>query len=192
MVDRSSSRELHKKPFSEDILYKSDITLTIGIPVYNGDKTLFSTLASIFNQLGDLEDALKLEVLISDNASTDKTPEIINFYKEKFPHIVKCIRNEHNIGATQNIRKIIENASNEYVWFLGDDNLYEGALVYLAKVLYYAPEKPKALVVKSDVWDSTMSSAIHLRHIKENIITKDPKKFLKHSQESVFFWVVWF
>lgn len=187
MIGQFSSQELGKKPFSEDVLYDSDITLTIGIPVYNGEKTLFSTLASIFNQLDDLNGALKLEVLISDNASTDKTFEIVNFYREKFPTILKYVKNDHNVGATQNIRKIIENASSEYIWFLGDDNLYEKALLYFARVLYYTPERPKAIVVKSDVWDYTMSSIIYPRHIKDNILTKDCKKFLRRARESVFF-----
>jgi glycosyltransferase involved in cell wall biosynthesis len=187
MIGQFSSQELGKKPFSEDVLYESDITLTIGIPVYNGEKTLFSTLASIFNQLDDLNGALKLEVLISDNASTDKTFEIVSFYKEKFPTILKYVKNDHNIGATQNIRKIIENASSDYLWFLGDDNLHEGALLYFARVLYYAPEKPKAIVVKSDVWDSTMSYVLHAKEPKQCVITKNRKKFLKKSREAVFF-----
>ena len=49
------------------------VKLTIGIPVYNGEKFLEEKITSILNQ-----DFIDFELIISDNASTDSTKEICN------------------------------------------------------------------------------------------------------------------
>ena len=51
--------------------YRSGPRLTVGVPVYNGEAYLGETLESLLGQT--FED---FELVISDNASTDGTPEI--------------------------------------------------------------------------------------------------------------------
>ena len=52
--------------------------LTIGIPIYNGEKNLREKINSILNQ--DFDD---FELIISDNGSTDSTKEICNSFATK-------------------------------------------------------------------------------------------------------------
>jgi len=67
--------------------------LTIGIPVYNGERTIEDTIESILIQLDDnLKD--KVEILISNNHSTDKTKEIVEKYKNKFPKNIYIYDND--------------------------------------------------------------------------------------------------
>ena len=47
---------------------KTDVKVSIGLPVYNGEKYLEEAINSILNQ-----DYKNLELIISDNASTDNT-----------------------------------------------------------------------------------------------------------------------
>ena len=76
--------------------------VSVGLPVYNGEKYLAETLDSLLAQtLNDFE------IVISDNASTDRTPEICRSYQEK-DHRVRYSRNDQNIGAALNFNRAVE------------------------------------------------------------------------------------
>ncbi len=76
--------------------------VSIGIPVYNGEKYLAETLDSL--QAQTLED---FEIVISDNASTDRTAEICRAYQALDSRIL-YFRNERNIGAAPNFNRVLE------------------------------------------------------------------------------------
>ena len=72
--------------------------ITIGLPVYNGEKFIKKCIESILNQT-----FLDFELLISDNASTDSTSEICNEYASKDKRIrYSC--NLKNIGGIENFK----------------------------------------------------------------------------------------
>src|SRR5262245_47250916 len=87
--------------FAEDLLSSSQATeplvmtssakrsprLSIGIPVYNGENFLAQTLDSLLAQT-----FRDFEIVISDNASTDRTPEICRAYARCDPR-VRYVRN---------------------------------------------------------------------------------------------------
>ena len=70
--------------------------LTIGLPVYNGERFLKTTIESILNQ--SFKD---FELIIVDNASEDMTEEICKEYAAKDKRI-HYHRNPDNIGAAPN------------------------------------------------------------------------------------------
>jgi hypothetical protein len=90
--------------------------VNIGMPVYNGEKYLEQALNSICNQdFGDFE------LIISDNASTDKTREICQTCAAKDSRI-RYFRNETNIGAIPNYRKVFELSRGDFFkWCAHDD-----------------------------------------------------------------------
>jgi glycosyltransferase involved in cell wall biosynthesis len=90
--------------------------LTIAIPTYNGQDTICGTLDSVISQLEK-----GVEILVSDNASTDHTFEIIRKYQLKYPDI-HYFRNSENLGADQNIDLVVRRSNGDYVWLLGDDD----------------------------------------------------------------------
>ena len=63
--------------------------VSIGLPCYNEEKFLEQTLNSLLEL-----DYENIEIIISDNASTDSTPTVCNEYREKFPQKIKYHRNE--------------------------------------------------------------------------------------------------
>ena len=90
--------------------------VTVGIPVYNGAKYLRETLDDIGNQ--SLRD---IEILVSDNASTDGTPEILSEYAGRDDRIV-VTRQPHNIGPEANYTAVLEQARAPYfMWRAYDD-----------------------------------------------------------------------
>ena len=58
---------------------KNEKILTIAIPTYNGSKTVGRLLDSIYGQLNNSD---CVEVLVSDNASTDKTADLVKMYPD--------------------------------------------------------------------------------------------------------------
>ncbi len=90
--------------------------VSVGIPVYNGSKSLERALNSILSQ-----DYVNLEVVISDNCSTDNTQEIVLEYLAR-DRRVKYVRQELNLGATENFTKVFELTTGEYfMWAAADD-----------------------------------------------------------------------
>ncbi len=85
---------------------------------YNGEKYLREQLDSILNQTYPI-----YEIIIQDDASTDRTWEIIQRYKKKFP-IIKSFRNEKNIGYSFNFRKALFRSSGDYIALSDQDDIW--------------------------------------------------------------------
>ena len=95
--------------------------ITIGIPIYNGEKNLREKINSILNQ--DFDD---FELIISDNASTDSTKKICGEFLTKDKRI-KFFSHEKNLGANWNFNFILNKASGEYfMWTAADDKILPG------------------------------------------------------------------
>ncbi|MBS3887266.1 MAG: glycosyltransferase family 2 protein [Dethiobacter sp.] len=95
------------------------VALSVAIPTYNGSCHIREALESIIIQLEDIDE--EVEIVISDNASTDGTPEIIREYQQKYPFI-KYFRNDENLGVDRNFDLAVQRASGKYVWLFGDDD----------------------------------------------------------------------
>lgn len=107
---------------STDIVNKdsnNNIKLSIAIPTYNGARYIREALDSIIFQLDDIDE--EIEIVISDNASTDQTPEIIRKYQKKYPFI-KYFRNEEDLGADRNFDLAVRRSTGEYVWLFSDND----------------------------------------------------------------------
>jgi glycosyltransferase involved in cell wall biosynthesis len=84
--------------------------------VYNGERFLRGCLDSLLNQT--FED---FELIISDNASTDRTAEICKEYASR-DHRIRYYRSDKNMGAGWNCRRVYELAEGKYFkWAANDD-----------------------------------------------------------------------
>lgn len=90
--------------------------VSIGLPVYNGENFLAETLDSLLAQT-----FTDFELIISDNASTDRTEEICKAYAAKDKR-VRYYRNDKNLGAARNYNRVFELSTGEYFkWSAHDD-----------------------------------------------------------------------
>lgn len=107
--------------------------LTIAIPTYNRCVYLKQSLNVLVPQLTQER---RVDLLVSDNASTDNTQELIRELQSRGAHI-RYMRNATNLGAEYNILQCYEEARSKYVWILGDDDVVEpfGLEVVLAHLL---------------------------------------------------------
>lgn len=114
----------------------SKFFLTIGIPTFNGANTISDTLESLVAQFDD--DILEtVEVVVSNNGSTDDTTDVVKKYLEKYPDNIKLIDNEStHLALDGNLINIFDNCSGEYVWIMSDDDAFEmGALRRVKEIL---------------------------------------------------------
>jgi glycosyltransferase involved in cell wall biosynthesis len=92
--------------------------VSIGLPVYNGGTMLAEALDSILAQT-----YRDLEIVITDNASTDSTQAIAEQYAAQDPRI-RYLRNDRNIGAPENFnRAFAESTRALFKWASHDDLL---------------------------------------------------------------------
>lgn len=90
--------------------------VSIGMPVYNGEETICQALDSLLAQT-----FTDFELIISDDASTDRTGEICLEYAKKDPRI-RYVRQPENRGANFNFQFVLDKARGEYfMWAAQDD-----------------------------------------------------------------------
>jgi glycosyltransferase involved in cell wall biosynthesis len=123
--------------------------VSIGLPVFNGENFLEATLQSILNQT--FED---FELILSDNASTDRTEEICRAYAAKDRRI-RYFRQAQNQGAAANFNFAYSQATGEYFKWAAHDDLL--APTFLEKCVDVLNRNPEIILVHSltDILDET-------------------------------------
>lgn len=107
------------------------IILSICIPTYNRAKYIDCNLSLLKQEIKDLP----VELLISDNCSTDYTKSVV---EKQISNGLVCnyYRNAENLGSDRNFINCYKKARGKYVWLLGDDDyLVPGALKHLLDYL---------------------------------------------------------
>lgn len=94
----------------------NDIKVSVIIPMYNDEKYLRRCIDSMLNQT--LKD---IEIIVIDDASTDKTWKILNLYYTGV-HKIKKIRNKNNIGTSESRNIGIEVAKGKYLTWVDHDD----------------------------------------------------------------------
>jgi len=104
--------------------------VSIALPIYNGENFVCDAIESILGQ--SFQD---FELIISDNASTDRSGEICKGYAAREPRI-RYVRNDTNIGAAANFNLAFSLARGEYFkWAAHDDVLHSDFLAACVDVL---------------------------------------------------------
>jgi glycosyltransferase involved in cell wall biosynthesis len=97
--------------------------VSIGMPVYNGERFIAQALDSLLCQDYD-----NFELFISDNASNDRTSEICLKYLAKDERI-RYHRNERNLGIVKNFNRAFEFSKGKYFMWAGDHDLWHPSFI---------------------------------------------------------------
>lgn len=116
--------------------------VSIGIPVYNGERYLAGALDSLLAQTYP-----EFEILISDNASTDRTSRIAQTYAARDGR-VRYFRQNRNLGAGPNHNFLLDQARSRYFKWAANDDLYEPD--YLAECIALLDRNPDVALAHSD------------------------------------------
>ena len=148
--------------------------LSIGLPVYNGEKYLPCTLDDLLGQ--DYED---FELIISSNASTDGTDEICREYASK-DRRVRYSRNESNIGATPNWNRVAQLARGEFFkWAMHDDECDRTLVRRCMETFKEAPPSAALVFSKTNIIDE--EGRVKLPS-PDNVASDSPKPHVRLAQ----------
>lgn len=148
--------------------------MSIGLPVYNGERFLTEALDSLLTQTYS-----DFELIISDNASTDRTEEICRAYAAKDQR-VRYFRNTTNIGVNGNFNRAFAlSKGNYFKWASADDICrpehlarcidvldHEAMVVLAQSKTRFIDENGTPLDVKDPGWDLQFETAAErLRYV---------------------------
>jgi glycosyltransferase involved in cell wall biosynthesis len=140
-------------------------TLTIGLPVYNGQRYLQQSLDALLGQTWD-----DFELVISDNASTDGTADLCRDYAARDGRI-RYVRQPVNVGAGPNHNLLVPLATGRYFKWASHDDLYEPELLEKCIGLLEADRD----VVLAHAWDAVIDDAGQVLHaVPYELDTDDP------------------
>lgn len=92
--------------------------VTVCVPTYNHEKYITRAIDSILVQRCQYQ----VQILISDDCSTDKTGQIVSEMEHSYPDIIKVLHHSGNIGMHDNLNELLLAAKSKYVAKLeGDD-----------------------------------------------------------------------
>ena len=133
--------------------------LTISIPTYNRAQELEVLLSEILSQLCDVP-AESVNVLVSDNASTDGTALMVDTMRKNFAERsveLKYVRNDKNIGFSRNVINAVGKADGEFVLIMGDDDSLEPHTIGFLLESIDRHQDADLLFLKATEYDSNLS-----------------------------------
>lgn len=90
--------------------------VTAIIPAYNAERYIEKTITSVLQQ------TIECKMIVVNDASTDKTRDIVKEYQKKYPHIITFVDNEKNEGVCAARNQAVQMADTEYVAYLDADD----------------------------------------------------------------------
>ena len=104
---------------AESTMDKSSLPLvSVAIITYNHEKFIGEALNSVLEQ-----DYENIEIVVADDGSKDRTPEILRKFEREHPGKLRLILSERNEGITVNSNKAHFACIGKYVAWLGGDDL---------------------------------------------------------------------
>jgi glycosyltransferase involved in cell wall biosynthesis len=132
--------------------------VSVAIASYNGEKFIREQLDSIYNQ-----SYKNLEVVVTDDCSSDKTVEILKEYHEK--HGLRYYVNDKNLGLIKNFEKAISLCGGKYIALADQDDVWK-------------PQKIETLVNEIGEYTLAYSHAIEVIDGKGIVKYKFPNTYL--------------
>lgn len=144
-----------------------DVLVSVGLPVYNGADRLEETVRSVLAQ-----DHRRIELVISDNASTDGTEAVCRALAERDDRIVYH-RQPANRGLLTNFQTTIRLARGTYFRWIGDDDTL--APTYVSRVLReFAADERRVLVTTDIAYRHADGATTSPRYTGRETASSDP------------------
>lgn len=103
---------------SKDIIKNPVVSVLVF--TYNQERYISQCVEAILSQKTDFD----FEILISDDCSTDRTPEICKNYQQKYPRQIRLNLQEQNRGIARNYGDTLPAARGKYVSSIAGDDFW--------------------------------------------------------------------
>jgi glycosyltransferase involved in cell wall biosynthesis len=167
-------------PVEDGQLSVSPATVTVGIPTYNRSALLREALESVLAQTYS-----QFRLVISDNASTDDTADVVASYSDAR---LEYVRADRNIGMLGNFNRLIELADTDFLMLLADDDcIYPD---YLRSVVHVLQRHRRVGLVHTAFDEIDIDSRVQ-RHAVSSMRARHPltlepgRQFLERSMTSL-------
>ncbi|MBS1271778.1 MAG: UDP-Glc:alpha-D-GlcNAc-diphosphoundecaprenol beta-1,3-glucosyltransferase WfgD [Candidatus Marinimicrobia bacterium] len=91
--------------------------ISVVVPVYNRPEKVHRVINSVLGQTSPPE-----EILITDDGSTDETPDVLQEYSQRYPNKIRVITHEQNRGVSAARNTAIRNAVGDWIALLDSDD----------------------------------------------------------------------
>lgn len=154
------------------MLNKHTPLVSIGCPVFNGEGKIESALDSIMSQ-----DYNNLEIVISDNGSTDKTLEIVERYASSDKRIV-VFSSKTNHGLRWNFERVLVESSGEYFMWLAHDDWIGPQFISLCVDQFCENTRlvlasTAAEIIGDSKWKRTIDAGLNTRNLESYVRVKN-------------------
>jgi glycosyltransferase involved in cell wall biosynthesis len=135
--------------------------VSILITVYNLSDYIRTTIESAINQ-----DYNNIEIVISDDASTDNSAEIIKEYKNKYPEKIVAIFNKENKGITRNSNIALQHATGGLIAMLDGDDIYLPGKISLQVQEFLNDDTVTLCYHAGEIFDSATNNVMYVTNQK--------------------------
>ena len=134
-----------------------DPKVSVLIPSYNQERVIEQTVLSALTQDYD-----NLEVVVSDDASPDRTPQLLRELQEQYPERLKVFLHQTNLGVTKNHTRGLLECHGDFIAFQDGDDLFLPGKI--KKQVKFMLDRPGCTISSHDVdvFDSESGKTLYL------------------------------
>ncbi|MGW2154821.1 glycosyltransferase family 2 protein [Nonomuraea sp. NPDC001699] len=141
--------------------------VSIGMPVRNGADHLEAAVRSVLAQ-----EHAEIEVVISDNASTDDTEELCRLLAKEDSRIVYH-RQERDLHVVDNFEEVLRRSRGRFFRWMGDDDRLEPT--YVSRALEPFQDDERLILVTTEVTYTWLDGTVHEpRYLGTGLLSDDP------------------
>lgn len=156
---------------------ESNPLISVLIPSYNHASFIKETIHSIWNQNYN-----NIEIIITDDRSTDNTVEILNELKQSTPFPMYIIVNEKQLGIAGNCNAAISHAKGKFVCFLASDDMLMPNRFDKQIDFFKKNENLKILINNGYVYEGTITSELVHRNKAATLFKKNAVEIAEYLQ----------
>lgn len=130
---------------SDEAVMRITPMVSVMMATYNHEQYIAEAIEGVVNQ----QAVFPFELIIGEDCSTDGTRNIVLDYQKRFPHIIRVVFSERNMGAFNNTNRMFRKVRSEFVaWCEGDD--YWHTSLKLQLQVDYLRMHPEVSLVHTD------------------------------------------
>src|SRR5688572_17357597 len=127
------------------------LSLSVALASFNGERYIAEQLKSIAQQA-----RLPDELVVSDDASTDNTPEIVLEFARHAPFPVQFFQNSERLGSTRNFEAAIRACKGDIIFLCDQDDVWYPNKVALIEASFINNPSAGAIFTDADVVDENL------------------------------------
>jgi glycosyltransferase involved in cell wall biosynthesis len=157
-------------PYAEisDAAVRSRIPLvSVLIITYNHGPYIADAIEGVISQ----ETEFPIELIIGEDCSTDNTRSIVLNYQRRYPHLIRVIYSDHNVGMQRNYRRVHEAARGDYIAFCEGDDVWNDDRKLEKQVSVMRSEPDCSMVFHAAKILRVTTGTVEVRHYGSSVKT---------------------